>query len=121
MSIYYATAAELSAETANGQQQVNLHYTPPLEMQGMIVVTNTLRLTGGQIITSNATRVKGSTAIWENLRQQIEVTLTEASNFSLGSMLSSVAACACPGVVTLFVVSGAAGAFYWYQRRQTQG
>ena len=41
----------------------------------------TFRISGGQIISSNASRVEGSTAIWET-PDKIEVTLTEAAAFS---------------------------------------
>lgn len=112
--------AELKLETVNGQRHINLRYTPLLEIQGMMVVTNTLRLTGGQIITSNANRVEGGTAIWENPRQ-VEVTLTEASGFSVWPLLGGVVACVGLGLATIFVVGGATGTFYWYRRRSAQG
>ncbi|MBE7472261.1 MAG: hypothetical protein HS114_24265 [Anaerolineales bacterium] len=114
----FSPEADLTVETVNGQRQINLRYIPRSEVQGMMVVTNTLRLTGGQVITSNATRIEGNTAIWEN-PQQVEVTLTESSGFSVWTILGSVAACAGLGMATLFVGSGVAAGVYWYRQRAT--
>lgn len=95
--IFFNGEADISSTTVNGQRQITIKSTlsetggQPQEltpeeqamqqqmMQAMGIGVS-FRLTGGEIISSNATRIEENTAIWEN-PAQIEVTLTEAATF----------------------------------------
>jgi hypothetical protein len=93
--------ATISVNEVGGQRQITIDYvfedptaegetsaeelTPAeQEMQQQMLAAFGLgfsfRISGGEIISSNANRVEGSTAIWEN-PSKIEVTLTEAARF----------------------------------------
>lgn len=113
---FFDGQAKISAETVGGQRQITLtrnYFEPPLGSE-------VIKISGGQIITSNAARIEGSTAIWEN-PGQVEVTLTESSNFSAWSILGSIIACAGLGLAGLFVVGGVGAVGYWYWQRRTPG
>jgi hypothetical protein len=104
--VFFNGEADISVEVVNGQRQVTIHYdfsessgqtaepqqelTPEeMAMQQQMLeafgLSITFRITGGEIISSNATRVEGNTAIWET-PTIIEVTLTEAAEFSPDSI-----------------------------------
>ena len=104
--VFFNGEADISVEVVNGQRQVTIRYdfsessgqtaepqqelTPEeMAMQQQMLeafgLSLTFRITGGEIISSNATRVEGSTAIWET-PTIIEVTLTEAAEFSPDSI-----------------------------------
>lgn len=100
--IFFEGKADISVSSVNGQRQVTIQYifenssseenapaqelTPQeqqmqqqmLEAFGLGI---TFRIAGDQILDSNATRVEGGTAIWEN-PTSIEVTLTEAAQLN---------------------------------------
>jgi hypothetical protein len=100
--VFFEGKADISVADVNGQRQVTIRYQPPadatgqaaapggsqqppsqqdLEMMKAFGLGVTYRISGGQIINSNATRVEGNTAIWE-FPTTIEITLTEAPEFS---------------------------------------
>jgi len=104
--VFFNGEADISVEVMNGQRQVTIRYDfsessgqtaesqPELTPEEMAMqqemleafgLSITFRITGGEIISSNATRVEGSTAIWET-PTIIEVTLTEAAQFSPDSI-----------------------------------
>lgn len=100
--LFFENQAEITVETVDGQRQITINYTissdefaaeteseaeMPEEMEEemaqmmeMFGFSTLFQISGGEIISSNATRVEGNTAIWEN-PVQIEVTLTEAPEF----------------------------------------
>ena len=97
--IFFNGQADISTEMIDGQRQVTIRYDfseasegtsePPIEMspeemamqQQMLAafgLSISFRISGGEIISSNASRVEGGTAIWET-PTLVEVTLTEAA------------------------------------------
>jgi hypothetical protein len=105
--IFFEGEADISVEVVDGQRQVTIRHTfsseefeagsepqdelsPEMAEQmaegmEMFGFANILRITGGEIINSNASRVEGNTAIWEN-PIQVEITLAEAAEFSPDSI-----------------------------------
>ncbi len=100
--VFFNGEADISVETVDGQQQITIRHDvsettggtgaaetelspAELEMQMQMMEAMGLgfifRISGGEIINSNATRVEGNTAVWEN-PTTIEVTLTKAAQFS---------------------------------------
>gem|GEM_PF-2038245 len=99
--IFFNGEADITAETVNGQRQVTIRYDfseasessepeqelSPEEMamqQEMLAafgLSISFRISGGEIVSSNASRVEDGTAIWET-PSLIEVTLTEAAELS---------------------------------------
>jgi hypothetical protein len=99
--IFFEGEADISVEVVDGQRQITIRHDlsdpteeteggqelspEELEMQMQMMQAMGLgivfRISGGEIISSNASRVEGNTAIWEN-PSTIEVTLTEAAEFS---------------------------------------
>ncbi|GAB4452450.1 MAG: hypothetical protein Kow0031_34880 [Anaerolineae bacterium] len=95
--IFFNGEADIATTEVNGQRQITIkanmagsneqsqELTPEEQaMQQQMIqamgIGVSFKLSGGEIISSNATRVEGNTAIWEN-PSQIEVTLTEAPDF----------------------------------------
>ena len=96
--VFFEGKADISTATVNGQKQITIKHTfsdsaeqpeeltaEELAMQQQMMqamgIGVSFRISGDQIISGNATRVEGNTAIWEN-PTQIEVTLTEAAAFA---------------------------------------
>jgi hypothetical protein len=100
--IFFSGQADISTEMVDGQRQITIRYDfseasegtsePAAEMspeemamqQQMLAafgLSISFRISGGEIISSNATRVEGGTAIWET-PTLVEVTLTEAAELS---------------------------------------
>ncbi|MCB0191232.1 MAG: hypothetical protein KDJ65_04740 [Anaerolineae bacterium] len=91
---FFEGEADISVNEVNGRREITIRADmsdendgeePPtaeeLEMMKSFGIGFTFRISGGEIISSNATRVEGSTAIWE-FPSIIEVTLTEAPTFA---------------------------------------
>ncbi len=97
--VYFQGEADISVAEGGGQRTVTINYvfsdpsadpntqqqqlTPEeQEMQSQMLQTFgmgiSFRISGGKIISSNATRVEGNTAIWD-APGEIQVTLTEAA------------------------------------------
>jgi hypothetical protein len=91
--VFFEGSATISKEVINGQKQITINYdfsdsggdeqalTPEeeatqAEMMNSMGLSISFRISGGEIINSNATRVEGSTAVWET-PSKINVTLTE--------------------------------------------
>lgn len=100
--VFFEGEADISVETVNGQRQITIRaeidtdeqagsdsqqeMTPEdLAMMKSFGLGITYRISGGEIISSNASRVEGNTAIWD-FPTLIEVTLTEAAEFSPASI-----------------------------------
>jgi hypothetical protein len=99
--VFFDGEADISIDVVDGQRQITIRHDvsdsteeadgdqelspEEVEMQMQMMQAMGLgvifRISGGEIISSNATRVEGNTAIWEN-PSTIEVTLTEAAEFS---------------------------------------
>jgi hypothetical protein len=100
----------------NRQQEITIRHS--YDQLGQ-VGSNVVKISGGEVINSNADKVQGNTAIWRN-PQRIEVTLTGASTVSswlwwgvIGGGLLGL--CVCGFVMVTALV---AGGVYWYRRRQ---
>jgi hypothetical protein len=96
--IFFEGTANITTETVNGQKQVTINYmfsdssaedqdlspeeqAMQAEMMKSMGLGISFRISGGEIINSNATRVDGNTAIWET-PTEINITLTEAPSFN---------------------------------------
>jgi hypothetical protein len=72
-------------DNGNGTLLVVLNYPQGTGMFGTLA-NNTAKVRGGKIVASNATRVEGNTAIWDNPSGRLEATVTPlASLFNLPS------------------------------------
>jgi hypothetical protein len=104
--VLFQGQADISVAEVNGQRQVTIRYdaaaateggaTPTdqadaelsaemMELFGFSIVT---RISGGEIISHNADRVEGNTAIWDTPRL-VEITLTEAAQLDPASITPS--------------------------------
>ncbi|HMQ53027.1 MAG TPA: hypothetical protein PKE64_27115 [Anaerolineae bacterium] len=91
--VFFEGKADISVTEVNGQRQITIRAdmaedsdqapsTPEdIEMMKAFGLGVTVRISGGEIISSNASRVEGNTAIWD-FPTTIEVTLTEAPAYS---------------------------------------
>jgi hypothetical protein len=96
--LFFQNNADISVEVVNGRRQITIRAdiqsseqtggeagqeisAEELQMMQSFGLGVVYRISGGEIISSNATRVEGNTAIWE-FPTRIEVTLTEAAEFS---------------------------------------
>jgi predicted enzyme related to lactoylglutathione lyase len=97
--------------TRDESGQVHLSYYT----MGDIGFTRTvMRLRGGKIISSNADRVEGDTAVWID-PSRVEVVLTEKSSFGLGNtLLIAVGGSFC---LVLVIVLGGLALFLWQRKR----
>jgi hypothetical protein len=97
--------------TKDESGQVHLSY---YTMGNIGFARTVLRLRGGKIISSNADRVEGDTAIWID-PSQVEVVLTEKSSFGLGNtLLIAVGGGFC---LVLVIVLGGLALFLWKRKR----
>jgi hypothetical protein len=96
--VLFQGQAEISVAEVNGQRHVTIRYDAAAategstgetsqadaemsaEMMQLFGITIVTRISGGEIISHNADRVEGNTAIWDTPRL-IEITLTEAAQF----------------------------------------
>jgi len=111
--------AEISVAEVNGQRHVTIRYDAAAategsaggasqadaemsaEMMQLFGITIVTRISGGEIISHNADRVEGNTAIWDTPRL-IQITLTEAAQFDPGTITPAEApAGAGPSLATL--------------------
>ncbi len=101
------------ATITRDKDQVHLSYYP---MANIGFMRTTLRLRGGKIISSNADRVEGDTAIWID-PSRVEVVLTEKSSFGLGNIL--LIAAGGGFCLVLVIVSGGLALFllFWKKKR----
>jgi len=119
--VLFQGQAEISVNEVDGQRQITIVYDPTeaegedvptpaeqemsAEMMQAFGISMFFRITGGQIISHNADRVEGSTAIWETPRQ-VEVTLTEAAEFAPNSVAPVQApASSVPSIATLLATA----------------
>ena len=101
---------------SNGSRRLVVHFTPT---SPALASSYTLQLTGGEIISSNADVVEGSTAIWYDLGygESADAVLTEASSFGAGSlMVPLVGGAGCIGVLTVAAVGAILGVRAFRQR-----
>jgi hypothetical protein len=110
--MFFEGKAEVTEEAVDGQRQIKIRRTYSSNQIG----SREIKITGGDIVHSNADQVEGNTAIWHN-PDHLEVTLTEASkNSFLGWTIGGlVTAGLCLGVLVVIAVGIA---FFWYRRKQ---
>ena len=98
--------------TRDESGQVHLSYYT----MGDIGFTRTvLRLRGGKIISSNADRIEGDTAVWID-PSRVEVVLTEKSSFGLNNILPMAVGGGCCLILGIAVLGGLA-LFLWQRKR----
>ena len=80
--------------------------------------SETLTLTGGEILTTNGVLIDDDTVQWVNPSGRMEAELTERGRFGLGTFIAVLIGF---GLVGTLLVGGGAGFFFWNQRRQKAG
>jgi len=97
--VLFEGKADISVADVDGQRQITIRFDPSettegqamqeeamsAEMMGAFGAKVITRISGGEIISHNADRVEGNTAIWET-PGLVEITLTEAALFDPGTL-----------------------------------